>query len=628
MCGFIGILNKEKENFFDFEKMKNINNINEHRGPDDYGIYIDDYISLSFRRLSIIDLDNGHQPFIYDNRYVIVFNGEIYNYIEIRKDLQKKGVKFKTKSDTEVITALYKETGEECVGSLRGMYAFLIWDKITKKLFGARDHFGIKPLYYYETDKNIFFASERKSIDKYCISNKVDQTALQHYYTYQFVPEPYSIVNKVKKVPAASKIFFDNISLKIKKYWEPKFVPVKKPKTILSDEVNKVIRDSVKMHMRSDVPVGCFLSGGIDSTIIASLCKEINPEILTFTVGFKNKEYCEYDIAKKTAEKLDVTNIYKEVSVDEYVNELPKIIWHLDDPLADPSCIPLYFLAKEASKYVKVVLSGEGSDELFGGYTIYNEPNSLKAFEFMPKMLKGRLRELSTKLAENVRGKSFIERGTKSIEKRYYGNARLFTEYDKSFLLNNYNKNISYTDITEELYKSIKNYSDVNKMQYIDMHTWLRGDILLKADKMTMANSLELRVPFLDKEVFKVASTIPVNMKLTNNTTKFILREAFKDQISSHVVNRRKLGFPVPIRVWLRNELKNWAKKIIENSNAGYLIDKDYALLLLHKHCYENIDYSRKIWSILIFLLWHSIFIDEEYDFHCTKADKKELVKV
>ncbi|MEN8905016.1 MAG: asparagine synthase (glutamine-hydrolyzing) [Clostridiales bacterium] len=614
MCGFVGIINKNGNNKFELDMIKKNNNIAKHRGPDDSGYYIDESISFGFRRLSIIDLENGHQPFFYDDeRYVLIFNGEIYNYIEIREELLKKNIKFTTKSDTEVIVALYSEKKESCVDYLRGMYSFLIWDKVKKSLFGARDHFGIKPLCYCETKENIYFASERKSIDEFVIENGVDKASLQHYFTYQYVPEPHNIVDKVKKIPAAHYISFKNGDLEIKKYWDPKFNPIKKSKSYFMKEIKDTMENSVKVHMRSDVPVGCFLSGGIDSTIIASICKDINPNILTFTVGFESKDYSEYEVAAETAKKLNVKNIYKEVSPEEYINELPKIIWHLDDPLADPSCIPLYFLAKEARKYVTVVLSGEGSDELFGGYNIYREPISLRPFNYIPNCLKDKLKVISAKLAENVKGKSFIERGCTGIEERYYGNARLFMECEKKVFIKNYSDNVLYTDITSGLYDEIKNYSDVNKMQYIDMHTWLKGDILLKADKMTMANSLELRVPFLDKEVFRIASKIPQKLKINSTTTKYVLREAFKNKIPGHVVNRRKLGFPVPMKLWLKKELRDWSKELINKSKTDYLIDKDYILMLLHKHSYEKVDYSRKIWSVLIFMLWHSIFIDKEY---------------
>jgi asparagine synthase (glutamine-hydrolysing) len=352
-------------------------------------------------------------------------------------------------------------------------------------------------------------------------------------------------------MPAAHYLKFDNNKLEVKRYWNPEFKTERKSKSYYMERIREAMEESVKMHLRSDVPVGCFLSGGIDSTIIASICKRINPDILTFTVGFKREGYSEYDVALETAKKLNVKNIYKEVTAKEYIESLPKIIWHLDDPLAVPSCVPLYFLAKEAGKHVKVVLSGEGSDELFGGYNIYREPYSLKTFNYLPKKLKLSMSSMSRNLAENVRGKSFIERGCTPIEKRYYGNARLFKEKEKEILVKNYSNKILYTDITSSLYDEVKKYNDVNKMQYIDMNTWLKGDILLKADKMTMANSLELRVPFLDKEVFNVASKIPVDFKIANKTTKYILREAFKGVIPDHVVDRRKLGFPVPLRFWL-----------------------------------------------------------------------------
>lgn len=398
-------------------------------------------------------------------------------------------------------------------------------------------------------------------------------------------------------------------------YFKPEFAAVSKSEDTFIKEIRDVMYDSVKMHMRSDVPVGSFLSGGIDSSIIAAIAKEYHPAIKTFSVGFERDGFSEIDVAKETADKLGVENISYVITPQEYMEELPKIVWHMDDPLADPAAIPLYFLSREARKQVTVALSGEGADELFGGYNIYNEPNSLSMFNKMPQVFKSLLGNVAKVMPEGMRGKSFLERGTTPMEERYIGNAKMFTEAEKRILLPRYIEGHDYTNITKPFYDETKNYGPVERMQYIDMHTWLRGDILLKADRMTMANSLEVRVPFLDKEVFNVAKQIPASLKTTNGTTKYVLRKAAETFVPEHVLNRRKLGFPVPIRHWLKDEMNEWVKKIIHESETDHLINKQYVLQLLDDHSAGKHDYSRKIWTVVIFMIWYSIYIEDKYNF-------------
>ncbi|BCA32135.1 MULTISPECIES: asparagine synthase (glutamine-hydrolyzing) [Bacillus cereus group] len=618
MCGYVGCLYNTAKRYSETEKIKfeNMTNLLYHRGPDDQGYFRDEHVQFGFRRLSIIDLDAGHQPLAYDNeRYILMFNGEIYNYIELREMLIKQGACFSTQSDTEVIVALYAQVKEECVNYLRGMYTFVIWDRQEKKLFGARDHFGIKPLYIAQQNDITFFASEKKSILHVMQDKGVNPTALQHYFTYQYGPEPETLTNDINKIEPGH-YFIKEIGKEIEvyRYWKPYFnaSDIKKEEHIRA--IRDVLYDSVKVHMRSDVPVGAFLSGGIDSSIIASIAKEINPNLLTFSVGFEYRGFSEIDVAKETAEKLGVKNYSVLVTPQEFMNEFPKIMWHMDDPLADPAAVPLYFVAKEARKHVTVVLSGEGSDELFGGYNIYREPNSLKMFSYIPTSGRTVLKALSGVLKEGFKGKSFLERGCTPIEERYYGNAKIFREEEKIKLIKSYNESVNYKDVTKPLYNEIKDYDDVSKMQYIDMYTWLRGDILLKADKMSTAHSLELRVPFLDKEVFDVASKIPTELKIANRTTKAILREAVRGIVPDHVLDRKKLGFPVPIRHWLKDEMYDWALNIIKESKTEHLIDKKYVLNLLEAHRTDKGDHSRKIWTVLTFMVWHQIYIEHTYD--------------
>ncbi|MCJ8009516.1 asparagine synthase (glutamine-hydrolyzing) [Lederbergia wuyishanensis] len=619
MCGFIGCVHDQAMEYreSDQELFKQMNQIITHRGPDDEGYFTDEHIQFGFRRLSIIDIESGKQPLSYENeRYWIIFNGEVYNFVELRDELVKEGLSFETASDTEVIIALYSQLKEKAVEKLRGMFAFLIWDKENQQLFGARDSFGIKPFFYYEENNRTYFASEKKSILLAIENNDLNRDALQQYMTYQFVPEPDSMTKGIKKLePGHYFIKKMGEPLKISRYWKAQFHPVNKSEKEFIKEIQDVLFDSVNIHMRSDVPVGSFLSGGIDSSIIASIAKQFHPSIKTFSVGFERDGFSEIDVAKETADKLGVENISYVITPDEYMKELPKIMWYMDDPLADPACVPLYFVAREARKHVTVVLSGEGADELFGGYNIYREPQSLEMFNKIPAVGKSLLRGLAKVLPEGVKGKSFIERGLTPMEERYIGNAKMYSEEEKRNLLKFYNESIDYRDITRPLYADTVGYDPVDQMQYIDIHTWMRGDILLKADKMTMAHSLELRVPFLDKEVFNVASNIPTSLKTAEGTTKYILRKAAEGIVPDHVLNRKKLGFPVPIRHWLKNEMHDWVKNIIKESDTDHLINKQYVLNLLEDHCQGKMDYSRKIWTVVVFMVWHSVYMENQYDF-------------
>ncbi|MBA2873887.1 asparagine synthase (glutamine-hydrolyzing) [Thermaerobacillus caldiproteolyticus] len=630
MCGFIGCIHDHPKTMDEqwkktFEEM---NDMITHRGPDDDGYFFDDYVNFGFRRLSIIDLEAGHQPLSYENeRYWIIFNGEIYNYIELREELLAKGYEFATHSDTEVIVALYSHEKEKAVEKLRGMFAFIIWDKEEKTIFAARDPFGIKPFFYMEQDGRTFFASEKKSILHALENDLLDYEALQHYLTFQYVPEPMTMSVGIKKLEPGHYIKKKvGEKLTIHRYWKARFQPVFQSEEELVKQIREVLFDSVKVHMRSDVPVGSFLSGGIDSSLIASIAKQFHPNIKTFSVGFEREGFSEIDVAKETAEKLGVENISYVISPQEYMDEFPKIMWHMDDPLADPAAVPLYFVAREARKHVTVVLSGEGADELFGGYNIYREPQSLEVFERMPNAVKSALSVIARMLPEGVKGKSFIERGITPMEERYIGNAKMYSEEEKQELLKGYKSGLEYTNITAPLYNETTHYPPVNRMQYIDIHTWLRGDILLKADKMTMAHSLELRVPFLDKAVFEVAAKIAPEMKTANNTTKYILRKAAEGIVPDHVLHRKKLGFPVPIRHWLKNEMYDWAKNIIKESATDHLLNKDVLYRLLDEHCSNKADHSRKIWTVLAFMVWHQVYVEKKYDFsHLYKKDKQPL---
>jgi asparagine synthase (glutamine-hydrolysing) len=618
VCGLLGYLSNSGSAPALKADVERALELSRHRGPDEGETWSDDDVVLGFRRLSIIDLEHSHQPLPYDDgRYRMLFNGEIYNYVELRRRLiEEYGATFATDGDGEVILAAYKYLGEACVTELRGMFAFVIWDSLEHTAFGARDWFGIKPLFLMQDERGTFFASEKKSLlalGGHVVDGDaaLDHRAIQHYLTLQYVPEPATMHSAIRRIESGTCFTVDGDgALASRRFFRPTFPtePVEDQRARWA-EIRDVLDDSVRVHMRADVTVGAFLSGGIDSTAIAALAKRYNPNLLTFSVGFERPGYSEIDVAAESAQAIGVTHITKVVTPEEFAAAVPLIVWYLDDPVADPALVPLYFIAKEARRHVKVVLSGEGADELFGGYNIYREPLSLRAFRPLPLPVKRGLHALSTRLPEGMRGKDLLRRGSIPIEERYYGNARIFRDDELGFL-RSYDDAVSYRDVTAAHYAATRHLDDVTRMQYIDLYTWLRGDILVKADKMTMANSLELRVPFLDKEVFDVASRLPVDQRITSDTTKYALREALRDVVPAHVLQRRKLGFPVPIRHWLADELYDWARTIIDESGTDHLLDKSAVSAMLEAHRAGPHDYSRKIWTVLILMIWHGIFVE------------------
>jgi asparagine synthase (glutamine-hydrolysing) len=596
-----------------------------HRGPDEPGTWSDDRVVLGFNRLSIIDIAHSHQPLRWGppeapDRYVLVFNGEIYNYLELREALRSEfGAVFATDGDGEAIIAAYHHWGTDALTRLRGMFAFALWDTVEKELFCARDPFGIKPLFMATGSGGTVVGSEKKCLlalaEEIGIDLGIDYRAVQHYTVLQYVPEPETLHRGIRRLESGSYARVrPGKPPEVTRYFTPRFAA--KPFTAGSeqsryDEITAVLEDSVAKHMRADVTVGAFLSGGIDSTAIAALAMRHNPRLITFTTGFEREGFSEVDVAVASAEAIGARHVTKVVSQAEFVAALPEIVWYLDEPVADPALVPLFFIAREARKHVKVVLSGEGADELFGGYTIYREPLSLRPFDYLPRPVRRSLGKASKPLPDGMRGKSLLHRGSLTLEERYYGNARSFSDVQLRAVLPGFREEWTHTDVTAPVYATSDGWDPVARMQHIDLFTWLRGDILVKADKMTMANSLELRVPFLDPEVFAVASRLPADQKITRATTKFALRKALEPIVPAHVLNRPKLGFPVPIRHWLRGgELLDWANATIDASQAGHLIDIAAVRTMLDEHRIGASDHGRRLWTVLIFMLWHAIFVE------------------
>ena len=599
MCGFVGFCDDSKNKK---KIIRDMADIIKHRGPDSDGYYVDNNIALGFRRLSIIDLDKGSQPiFNEDKDKVIVFNGEIYNYKEIREELKSKGHKFSTNTDTEVILHGYEEYKEDILNKLRGMFAFVIYDIKEKSLFGARDFYGIKPFYYYYDNENFLFGSEIKSfLGSPNFKKELNKDMLSQYLTFQCsIGEDTFFKNTYKLLPGHYFIYKDK-ELEIKKYYEVKLEP-NDDKSLEEwvSGIREVIDNSVLAHKVSDVEVGSFLSSGVDSSLIAKLSSVDK----TFTVGYDNKKYSEIDYAKEFSDKINVSNVSKKISKEEYFKEFSNVQYYMDEPLADASAVMLYFLSKTASKHVKVCLSGEGADEIFGGYNIYHEPYSVSWYNKIPYFIRKCIGILVYPF-RNYTGFNFLYRRSKKIEDRYIGNAFIFEPNDAKKIVNFNYGNKTYKDFTKPYYDKVSDLDVVTKMQYIDFNFWLIYDILLKADKMSMANSLEVRVPYLDREVIEYASKLPSKYKIVGNETKYAFRKVAKEELADKVADKKKLGFPVPIREWLKEddvyqEVKNMFLE------SGYFFKPKKIIKLLDDHKAGKRDNSRKIWTIYTFLVWY-----------------------
>lgn len=606
MCGFCGFTGQIAAPEEILEKM---NNKIIHRGPDSSGSHIDTGIAMGFRRLSFVDLEGGHQPIYNETRdMVITFNGEIYNHHEIREELIAKGHVMSSGADTEVLLHGYEEWGEEILQKLRGMFAFVIWDKKTETLFGARDFFGIKPFYYTVANGNFIYGSEIKSILEHPdVKKEMNPEALENYLTFQYSVLKETFFKGIFKLMPAHCFTFKDGKLDVKRYWEPVFEP-DRSKTLEQyvDEIDAAMQDSIQVHKNADVEVGSFLSSGVDSSYVAACFKGDK----TFTVGFDYEKYNEIDYAKALAEKINVNNYSHLISEQEYWDSIGKVQYHMDEPLADPSAIALYFVARTAAQHVKTSMSGEGADEFFGGYNIYREPHDLLPLTRLPRPVRKGLGAVAQKLPK-MKGKNYLIRGSKDLQERFIGNAFMLNEQERERILKNPTGKYHHTQLTKPFYDKVKHLDDVTKMQYIDIHFWLIGDILLKADKMSMAHSLEVRVPFLDRVVFDVARKVPTEYKVTKENTKFAMRQAAHRYLPDMVAEKKKLGFPVPIRVWLREEkYYNIVKEAFHGPAAQEYFKVDEIMKYLDEHKAGKADNSRKIWTVYMFLVWHKQFFE------------------
>lgn len=608
MCGFVGFTNRINDASIITEKM--MDRI-AHRGPDSGGKYTDSDIALGFRRLSIIDLQQGDQPiFNEDKSMVLVFNGEIYNFQVLRDELIKFGHVFTTKTDSEVLLHGYEQWGKALLNKLRGMFSFVIWDKNKKELFGARDFFGIKPMYYALMGETFMFGSEIKSfLDHPHFKKELNETALENYLTFQYSPTEETFFKHVYKLLPAHYFIFKDGRFEDHRYWEIKFNEDNSPDLDgWVEKISDTFKDSVEAHKIADVEVGSFLSSGVDSSYVAAVANVDK----TFTVGFGTEEkYNEIGYAKEFSKYISRENISKVITPDEYWDILPKIQYHMDEPLADPAAVALYFVCNLASQKVKVVLSGEGADEIFGGYNIYKEPGDFAAYNSLPKFIRRGIGNVASRFPHK-RGVNFLIRRGKELEERFIGNAYMFTEAERKDILKIKTTAPDAVAITKPFYDKVRGKDAVTKMQYLDLHLWMTGDILLKADKMSMANSLELRVPFLDKEVMGLAAKIPTKYRITKENTKYAMRIAALKSCPPQTANKKKLGFPVPIRVWLKEEkYYNIIKAEFTSKNAETFFHTEKLVALLDEHKAGNYDYSRKIWTVFMFLTWYKVYFND-----------------
>jgi len=608
MCGITGYVGSCEQGHEAIERMTEVIT---HRGPDDVGFFEEDGISMGFRRLSIIDLDAGHQPiFNEDENLVITYNGEIYNYQDLRAELVACGHVFRTQSDTEVLLHGFEEWGEKLLDRLRGMFAFAIYNRTDHSLFLARDPFGIKPLHYVQTPDAFVYGSEIKSILQFPgYDKRFNARALDVYLSFQYVVQPMTFFEDVYCLLPGHYLWYRDGTVTTTRYWEAHFEPDESmtlPEA--TDEIERVFAESVEAHRIADVEVGCFLSSGVDSSYVASYFGGNK----TFTVGFDYGEhYNETHYAEGLSRQIGTEQHSKIITSEEYWDAVPKAQYHFDQPLADPSAIALYFVSSIASDYVKVVLSGEGADELFGGYRIYHEPLSRHRYQHLvPGPLRHGLASAARKMPVGMKGRAFLLRGDKDETQTYTGNGTvLFDRAEKRAVLRNATQLTDPADICRPYYERVADYDDVTKMQYLDINVWMVGDILLKADRMSMANSLELRVPFLDREVFKVASKLPSWLRVTAETTKYAMRKAAERHLPEATARKPKLGFPTPTRVWLRE--KTYYDRVSEAFHspvAEHYFNVDVLQRLLDEH-YEGVrDNSRKIWTVYSFLVWYGLY--------------------
>ena len=623
MCGIAGFI--DQGDFTGDERSAILTRMCEviiHRGPDDQGFMVDGPVALGMRRLSIIDLAGGHQPISgEDGSVTIVYNGETYNFRELKEQLEARGHVFKTNSDTEAIVHCYEEFGESCVKHLRGMFAFAIWDNKAKALFLARDRAGKKPLYYTQTAQGDFvFGSEIKSILEHPhVEREIDLEALDAYLILGYVPDPLSIFRNIKKLPPGHTLTYKQGRITTQQYWDFNFEPeAARSEESYVEELRYLLEDAVQARLISDVPLGAFLSGGIDSsTVVALMAKSMGQPVKTFSIGFREDSYNELHYARLTAQKYG-TDHHEFFVTPEICEVADDLVWHFDEPFADPSAIPTYMVSKLARQHVTVALSGDGGDELFGGYERYLVERNRRMFSQLPKVFRQNvMAPLSTRLPHGARGRNLLHNLALDPMDRYLDSVSVFTSINRRLLYSQ-----DFTDsltgsptVADEFLQwpgRVKSGDDLDLLLYTDSKTYLPGDILTKVDRMSMAASLETRAPLLDQKLIDFVTRIPAALKIVGDETKYILKRAVKDLIPEEIMTRPKQGFGIPIPKWINQELRGRIRDVLNDPltrQRGYF-NSSYVQLLLNEHERNRRDHSKALWTLFMLELWHRRYLD------------------
>lgn len=620
MCGFVGYLNQI--DIPDHTLVAMADRI-EHRGPDSAQYYRSSEVMMGFRRLGIIDLVNGQQPIEADNK-ILTVNGEIYNYHAIRQELQALGYVFKTDVDSEVLIHGYDAWGPDILQKLRGMYAFTIYDTVTQTLFAARDHFGIKPLYYYDDGTSFLWASEIKAfLDHPKFHKEFNETLLPIHLSFEFIPSKDTLFKNVYKLLPGQYLIHQNGHTEIHQYYQFSYAHIDDNQTIEQDaeSIKSLVTNSVDAHMVADVEVGSFLSSGIDSSYVLTEAAKLKP-IQSFSLGFNHSKYSELSWSTQFAKEIHQQNTPITMTGDDYFDILPTIMYYMDEPLSNPSAIQLYYLSKGTRQHVRVALSGEGADEFFGGYNTYFEAEPFERYQkWVPKLIRQKLANIATNLPR-FHGRRFLVRGAQPLSERYYRVNYGFDYNDRNQILKNTALNCDSGEFTKHIFDDVKGLDSLSQMQYFDINTWLPFDILHKADRMSMCNALEVRTPLVDKEVAAFAATMPAKVRIQNQQTKVALRTAASSEIPSTVANKEKLGFPSPIASWIKTEpYLDKIKAAFTSDTAKQFFNTD-ALLAILQHHIDGQSSMQKIFTLYTFILWYQIYFPET-----TTANTVNLVK-
>ena len=616
MCGIAGMVRWSGPPVLERE-IRDMCDVMTHRGPDEDGVYVNGGVGLGMRRLSIIGLDTGSQPIANEDRTVwVVFNGEIYNYASLRRQLEQRGHVFRTDSDTECLVHLYEDHGENLVDQLRGMFAFAIWDTRQQQLLLARDRLGIKPLYYAEVDGGLVFASEIKPILQ-CpqIVRTLDWGAVGHLLTFLATPASRSVVAGIHKLePARTAVAIAGAPLRISRYWDVSFEPdLKSTEDELVERLRALLEDSVAAHRVSDVPIGAFLSGGVDSSaVVASLVKQHNGRVKTFSIGFEDARFDELPYAREVANHLG-TDHHDLVIRPDVIRIVEDMTWYLDEPFGDTSAIPTFMVSKLAAQHVKVVLSGDGGDEVFAGYDRYLVEARERAFDQVPRPLRKLAGTFGAALPDGATGKRFLQHVALDGARRYLDASMLFRAGElKRLLTKDAYQEVSRHNFCAGAFDSLTDKGDwLSSLQYFDLTAYLPQDILTKVDRMTMAHSLEARPPLLDHHLVEFAATIPAHLRLRDGTTKYLFKKALRGVLPDHIIDRRKQGFAVPLAQWLRKDLATFARDVLLSPTAAKrgVFNLSYIEHLLRLHD-RGRDLDLQLWTILSVELWCRRFLD------------------